>query len=186
MGPSVSKQFLWNYFEGKSTLAQKQMLLAWLEEAQHKELFFEVLHEWEKANPQIMLDMSSDWNELDQRLNGEQIREPYREEGDYQVSSLGANWYKLAAASVALLCLIGFWQRESLVNETYEAGYGETRSFLLRDGSRVTLNADSKLLYPRFGWLRKIREVSLSGEAEFSVIHTKDHRPFVVKTSDQN
>ncbi len=62
--------------------------------------------------------------------------------------------------------------------------YGQTSSFVLRDGSRVTLNANSTLWVPRLGFDTGTREVQLEGEAEFSVRHTLDNRRFVVKTSD--
>lgn len=54
---------------------------------------------------------------------------------------------------------------------------------VLSDGSKVWLNADSKLTYPEvFG--EEMRVVELSGEAYFEVIHDKDW-PFQVKSGDQ-
>ncbi len=59
---------------------------------------------------------------------------------------------------------------------------GETREVLLPDGSQVSLNAGSVLIYPEeFSSSR--RQVFLSGEAVFSVTHS-DSVPFVVNTSD--
>src|SRR5690606_28797506 len=60
---------------------------------------------------------------------------------------------------------------------------GGTYQVVLTDGTKVWLNADSRLRFPqRFANAR--REVSLIGEAYFEV--TKNpHRPFVVKTAGQ-
>ena len=59
---------------------------------------------------------------------------------------------------------------------------GEKSIITLLDGTKITLNADSKLRYPvRFG--EQSREVSLEGEAYFEV--TRDaNKPFVVHTGN--
>ena len=52
----------------------------------------------------------------------------------------------------------------------------------LLDGTRITLNAGSKLSYPtKFG--KKKREVQLEGEAYFEVSHNPQ-KPFVVKSGE--
>ena len=57
---------------------------------------------------------------------------------------------------------------------------GEKSIVTLLDGTKITLNADSKLKYPvRFG--EESREVSLEGEAYFEVTHDAK-KPFVVHT----
>ncbi len=59
---------------------------------------------------------------------------------------------------------------------------GETRDVVLPDGSKVTINAGSVLIYPdRFSPLE--RNVYLSGEAVFDVTHS-DESSFTVSTSD--
>lgn len=60
--------------------------------------------------------------------------------------------------------------------------YGSRSVITLADGSRVWLNAGSRLIYPsRF--VDKTREVFLSGEAFFDVANN-EKQPFVVKTVD--
>jgi ferric-dicitrate binding protein FerR (iron transport regulator) len=59
---------------------------------------------------------------------------------------------------------------------------GEKIIVTLLDGTKITLNADSKLKYPmRFG--EESREVYLEGEAYFEVTHN-NQKPFVVHTAD--
>jgi transmembrane sensor len=59
---------------------------------------------------------------------------------------------------------------------------GEKSIVTLLDGTRITLNADSKLKYPvRFG--EESREVSLEGEAYFEVARDTS-KPFVVHTGN--
>jgi transmembrane sensor len=60
--------------------------------------------------------------------------------------------------------------------------YGNRSVITLSDGSRVWINAGSRLIYPsRF--VDKTREVFLSGEAFFNIEKNEDH-PFIVKTTD--
>jgi hypothetical protein len=60
--------------------------------------------------------------------------------------------------------------------------YGKTSEVLLPDGTRVYLNAGSRLVFPE-SFTDKTREVFLAGEAFFEVTHNKNH-PFIVQTTD--
>jgi ferric-dicitrate binding protein FerR (iron transport regulator) len=60
--------------------------------------------------------------------------------------------------------------------------YGKTSELLLPDGTKVYLNAGSRLVYPEF-FVDKTREVFLVGEGYFEVSHDAQH-PFVVQTTD--
>ena len=60
--------------------------------------------------------------------------------------------------------------------------YGKTSELFLPDGTKVYLNAGSRLVYPE-NFTGKTREVFLSGEAFFDVKHDKEH-PFIVQIED--
>jgi len=60
---------------------------------------------------------------------------------------------------------------------------GGTYQVVLADGTRVWLNADSKLKFPQ-RFAKSKREVTLVGEAYFEVAKNKNH-PFVVRTAGQ-
>lgn len=60
--------------------------------------------------------------------------------------------------------------------------YGKTSEVLLPDGTKVFLNAGSRLVYPEI-FAGKTREVFLAGEAYFEVKHN-ENLPFVVQLSD--
>ncbi|MRG48038.1 DUF4974 domain-containing protein [Chitinophaga sp. SYP-B3965] len=62
------------------------------------------------------------------------------------------------------------------------AARGETRFVELPDGTKVWLNADSKLRYPA-GFKGKERHVELTGEAYFEVVSLPE-KPFVIQTRD--
>lgn len=92
------------------------------------------------------------------------------------------------AASLGIVAMVTFsltrnQYRVSPLNGTRSlvADYGQTSSITLEDGTKVSLNAGSSLLYPEsFGEGSRI--VYLSGEGNFAV--AKDPaRPFIVKTA---
>lgn len=60
--------------------------------------------------------------------------------------------------------------------------YGKSSELLLPDGTKVFLNAGSRLVYPE-NFTGKTREVFLVGEAFFDVKHDKEH-PFIVQLND--
>jgi hypothetical protein len=60
--------------------------------------------------------------------------------------------------------------------------YGKTSELLLPDGTKVILNAGSRLIYPE-NFSGKTREVFLVGEAYFDVKHDL-HHPFIVQLND--
>jgi ferric-dicitrate binding protein FerR (iron transport regulator) len=87
------------------------------------------------------------------------------------------------AASVAIVALCGVMFFQSEKDETHVLNTEtEKKQFTLPDGSKVFLNADSRLTYTdAFG--EKERNVELSGEACFEV--SKDAgKPFIVKAGD--
>lgn len=60
--------------------------------------------------------------------------------------------------------------------------YGKSSEVILSDGTKVFLNAGSRLIFPEY-FSGKTREVFLTGEAYFDVRHDQNH-PFIVQLSD--
>jgi transmembrane sensor len=88
-------------------------------------------------------------------------------------------------AAVVLLALgigaIGVYQ--AWFAGVYTTGVGEQRTIRLQDGTRLTLNSDSKIVV-RFA--KAQRHVTLArGEAYFEVVHDR-HRPFIVTVGDHD
>ncbi|WP_316734898.1 FecR family protein [Pedobacter aquatilis] len=101
-------------------------------------------------------------------------------------------WLKIAAA-IVLVSTIGIIYQFYRTNKTDEAvtvaqvfktKSGERKKIILSDGTKVLLNAKSSLSVGE-NFNGKLREVVLTGEAFFDVVHNKE-KPFQVHTADFN
>ena len=100
---------------------------------------------------------------------------------------LGLKWYGVAA-SLVLFAVVGTlaWNK-FLVAEpmVYQTKYGQLQNIVLPDGSKVTLNANSRLEVNQKWSDEATREVKLTGEAYFEVEKKpKTKQKFVVHTSE--
>ena len=100
--------------------------------------------------------------------------------------------FRAAAILIPLLLFLGqFWYIDKRIDLFADSGYeeiyvpkGERMQLIFQDGSRATLNAETRIKYPRkFGFSE--RKVELEGEAFFEVSPNKD-RPFIVDMKDIN
>jgi transmembrane sensor len=184
----LSKQVIQNFFEGKTTRMQNILIREWLETPANRELYFHWLEEWETENPQFTPDVDRAYQRSLSTVQktGADSATPVPVErvlaGPFRKQFSFLKW--MAAASVALI-LGGYLLSDFWLYMHYETGYGEVRTVVLPDSSRVTLNANSILSVPRFGFGNGTREVKLKGEAEFAVKHTVDHNKFIVHTPDK-
>ena len=129
-------------------------------------------------------DISQDLTKVLDRIDS-------RAENDkFTFRSLFGNWILRGAAifilgvatSWLLLQQQGFYSAESTVLNVVETPRGSRAKVYLPDGSKVLLNADSRLTYPQ-KFSKEKRSVILEGEAYFEV--EKDtKRQFLVKTTD--
>ncbi|MGB3585556.1 MAG: FecR domain-containing protein [Tunicatimonas sp.] len=93
-------------------------------------------------------------------------------------------YFMMAAASVFLLILLGVWQLVMTTSSVeYATEFGETKTIILPDNSTVVLNANSRIQYYDDGKGQGNRELDLSGEAFFSVVHNKTDQKFIVRSN---
>src|SRR6478736_1295153 len=183
MSMEIKKETIYNYFDNKATTLEKRRIEEWARDPQNKELFYEYLAEWESLNIQYVSD-------VDVAIKRHQGRFE-KVESKIEVVSETTNTSKLSvrklsiAASFLLAAFIaGYVSKDKILYKTLATSYGETKSVLLEDGTKVVLNANSSLTLPRLGFGDYTRNVSLKGEANFSVAHLPGNQKFVVKTAD--
>lgn len=184
MKTPITPELLTSYFAGRATALQKQLINEWARDPQHQEQFYEALTQWEKQQPQYVPDVEAAMLRHQARMDAFRSL-PETGTDEVPVMALPVRRYSRVwwvAASLTLLLLAGWAFRDMLQYRTYQTAYGQTQRLTLPDGSRVVMNANSQLRIPRLGFGRFSREVWLSGEAAFTVIHTPDHQPFWVRT----
>jgi ferric-dicitrate binding protein FerR (iron transport regulator) len=183
MNEQLSKSTLFNFFAGHASPLEKRLINEWLKDTDNQELYFEWMEEWERKNPQYIPDTRNALNQFVARIDANihpvvvSPKEPVR--SNHYV------WLFVAASLSLLATLTVYIEWDLLRYKTYSTAYGEIESFILDDGSKISLNANSSLRVSRFGFGKSTREVFLKGEAEFSVVHTKDDKKFLVHTQDQ-
>ncbi|RRB03689.1 FecR family protein [Larkinella rosea] len=179
----ITKELLSDYFGGHASALQKRQIDEWATKPENEEFFYACLVEWELQHPQYAVDVPAAIEQYRRFVANRSQNEPVILPAEPAIArfwSPGLRWY--GAASVVLLLLVGWLLRSEIRYQTYATRPGEIRSWVLDDGSRVTLNANSSLRVPRIGFGNYSREVRLTGEAEFSVTHTRNDQQFVVKT----
>ncbi|CAG5001044.1 hypothetical protein DYBT9275_02583 [Dyadobacter sp. CECT 9275] len=186
---SVNKALLFQYFAGGATPVQKRLISEWLVQAENQETYFQWLAEWQANSPHYLADSSERYEQYLQFMRENPHRPEVSADEAQPVQPTiprplrRRNWF-IAAASITLLGLTAWFGRDAVTYKTYDTAYGETKAFRLTDGTQVTLNANSSLKVPRFGFGSETREVVLSGEAFFNVTHTIDNKRFMVKTDE--
>lgn len=91
----------------------------------------------------------------------------------------------LVAAAVAVLLMLGVglgWWALRSQEQVYATTYGQTRTLALPDGSKVQLNANSRLRVKGSWEGHADREVWLEGEAYFEVVKKRSDVTFLVHT----
>jgi transmembrane sensor len=186
MDKAVTKNILFENFAGRATPLQKKLIEDWLEEPENKELYYEWLDEWENKFIQILPDTEDAFKKSLLKI---EHTEQLLTVDNKQTSSIyiykNSTWFAAAAAILLIVSLGLFFGKNYILYQSYQTAFGEIKKIELSDGSQITLNANSSLKVPRFGFKHTFREVFLTGEANFSVKHTKDHKRFIVKT-DKN
>ncbi len=182
MKPAITKEILFSYFAGTSTALQKKLIETWVKEGDNRELFFQWLFEWEQKNIQYHVSVDAGIKRHREWLSSlKNHDEPALKPREEHIPGLRRWWI---AASVILFCIaLGWVTKERILFREFSTQYGEIKKMTLNDGSKVVLNANSTLKVPRMAF-KDSREVYLSGEASFDVIHTSDHRRFLVHAND--
>ena len=91
------------------------------------------------------------------------------------------------AASVSLLALAVYWFGSTSDRKTYTTAFGETKTVVLPDETKVIMNANSRITISTDWEKEGVRELELEGEAFFDVqkLNSGQHRvPFRVLTGE--
>ncbi len=184
------EEILWRYFEGKASISEIRAIDRWLDEDKKNIRYFATSKE---AYIEILADAKKDTGLVDRAFDKffVQVKQIDKTEAEKRRQSNSIIRRKIMRyASVAAIIIITalctyiiVHNSQIVTDETYceiEVPYGGRSSLILPDGSKIWLNAGSKLKYNRTFDIRE-REVFLDGEAYFDI--EKSKHPFVVHTS---
>jgi ferric-dicitrate binding protein FerR (iron transport regulator) len=91
-------------------------------------------------------------------------------------------WYQMAAASVVIISALAYFIYDRSSDVIIQTQFGESRSVLLPDSTKVTLNSNSSLRYAT--GFQDNREVWLNGEAFFVVTSRPNGQNFRVHSDN--
>src|SRR5690625_724254 len=171
------------YLDRSASEKERKDLLHWVSSSRPEEvdgLWNEV---WERTDDSVTID-ELEWESLLKEVAGRKVHK----NSSRVILRRVAGW----AAAAAVLTAVFFAAKWMMTPESemiYRTGFGETLKIVLEDGTKVDLNADSRLVWKKDWRSQNHREVYLEGEAYFDVEHidmTEDsgRMPFDVQTQD--
>ncbi len=176
------------YFSKETTLEENKQIKRLLKKNTYQSIFNELSEKWAQNIPD---EVTFDFNEGLEDLYGKITKyDPNFSWYDKKIKgSHYVNIYKGVASivfvilvSLTLLYLGGMFDKPHQIAEMNEktTKSGQKSIITLFDGTKITLNANSKLKYPSY-FGETSREVFLTGEAYFEVVHDTT-KPFIVHT----
>lgn len=166
----MNQNIIHKYLKGETTSRENQEILNWIEaSAENRKEFLHFRRLYDAAI----------WNEKEQSSTK-------REKDPVKYFPFIRRWMQVAA--VILIAITGtifvqqriFYSTDQIFTQTIEVPQGQRVNLTLSDGTRVTLNSNSKLHFPS-SFSGNHRSVVLDGEGYFEVAHNKK-RPFHVVT----
>lgn len=167
------------YINEEASQEERQKLELWLNEhSDNKLLFNKIKATWDASaelNQDKTFDKQNAWEAIQDKISKEEKVIPLRSE------KKSVNAWILRVAAVLVIGLLGVWVSKTL-NAKPElilvSTSTEQKTVTLPDGSKITINKNSQLKYPKV-FDDTERHIELSGQAFFEV--TKDaQKPFVI------
>jgi len=163
------------------SLEEDLKLEKWLEESnENRKVFDSYKGTWDdmdRVKHKSTREIDVEWERLEKAIDFEEAKIQVKER------SLFANIYRYAAA-ILIIAVAAFTIYNYLNNQGTNqlVAKVQIQEVELPEGSKVTVNSNSKLSFPE-KFKNNKREVELSGEAFFEV--TKDlNRPFIINAGD--
>jgi transmembrane sensor len=188
---------IFRYLEGNATDEEQAWMQHWLAENQENQRQFDELkvqyHWFKKGRQPGDFNKEESWN----RIKTGYYKAGYLSEMMNRKQQTRKTLMQIlipAAAAVFVAFMLGFYISSRLnsnqvlpdkfVFSEVFVPLGSRSQITLPDGTKIWLNAGSRLRYP-VNFMKKSREVKLEGEAYFDVTKMQD-KIFIVKTSDVN
>jgi len=177
-------QVILRYFTTHITSeSEKYKFWNWLVSSVSKEQKKDVLFDiWENADVCADETTYSSLNKVKRKAGITIEKKPFRTNRINWILRVAVVFLPLITILVSLM-YVEYYKKDVEMMEC-SIPYGEKKQLTLPDGTTVTVNAGSYLIYPK-QFQRTTRTVFLSGEANFDVYPDK-HLPFIVKTAQMS
>jgi transmembrane sensor len=174
--PPFEEIQLLNYLLGKAGEEERRVIEEWLDSNESHRSYLDQLEKvWVEAGKikpvPVAVDVNTAWEKMLSRISDEEKETPVR--------SLRYVW---TVAAILLISFGLYFAAKMFLIPPKQIELTSTTVVVkdtLPDGSRVSLNSHTKLIYPE-KFSRKKREVKLTGEAFFEVLHDAE-RPFIIE-----
>ncbi|WPU98789.1 FecR domain-containing protein [Mucilaginibacter sp. cycad4] len=185
-GMPIDDDLLVKYLVGEATPAEVEAIQNWIaaspENRQEYDNFKLIWDESRQIASTKTLDEDAAYLRLQKRI-GNTVTTPTQ---PAQLRKMKTSWWVGIAASLLLVCTVA-WLTLSHYYDNKAIAFvkidskTKTRAQTLPDGSVVTLNSHSTLIYPK-KFTGKIRPVTMLGEAFFKVTPDKT-KPFIIRVN---
>ncbi len=182
--PNIDPGLLIRFLSGEADEPEQQQVRTWMQaDLRHQQYYEEMALLWQKsadAKDFSGINTAEDWKKVEGRIKVIENRP------NGKLAAPTQRWlYSLIRVAAVVLIVFGLaiglndhW-RQTLFKQTIEvAATTAPKALTLPDGTRVFLNQQSRIAYPK-KFTGKTREVTLTGEAFFEVIKNPE-QPFVI------
>lgn len=164
------------YLKGESNPNEKSEVESWLKASTENELYLSQLetqrNEDKFASRMLLFDVNAAFEKVDRRIWVIDTKKKL-----YQLRHYAAILLLAIISGVVYFTVVD--RPEELI--TLESNQETNMTYVFSDGSKITLNKNSRAIFPK-EFSETERRVKLEGEAYFEV--TKDSKPFYVQTGD--
>lgn len=174
----VGYKMIRDFFEGKCNDNEKKEILEWINASeQNKEKYFK----WEEIYFLGKHTISDERRAMAEQKLLVRIEGQERKNKAKIITMYSFMKYAAVFVGLLVISILAYWHfdNESKSMIRFVTAEGETKQLVLSDGSKVWLNENTSLEFPKI-FEDNIRELRLNGEAYFEVTSNK-HQPFVVK-----
>lgn len=181
------EELITTYLAGEATPDEIAELSVWITKDEANLAVFESFYQaWLVTGKEVIgttLDIDREWKEVEQKLSESASDDTLKSTAPRsgRMINLRAGWISAAAIALLVLVIGAVYLLGSSGVKTITAELGKLET-TLPDGSRVTLLQGSSIEYPE-SFSSGTREVTLNGEAYFSVTHNAS-QPFIVSGGD--
>ena len=185
----INEHLLLQYLQGGVEEGEKRQVEEWLNKSEKNRTLLERLEktwvETGKISPEpVAVDVTAAWNRISSRIEELEKKQEGEPLHGRVIRMQVVKW--IAGVAAVILITFGIWwlagdssqQDEQLLVASVEDVVKDT----LPDGTLITLNKNSSLVYPE-KFSKNSREVVLLGEAFFKVVNDPA-QPFIVKTKE--